>query len=97
MSDKLKGEKNNLVLDLNNNDNKDAENKLDVNVFLNSNGSIIQRRMAKKKRLKGVKGKNKNGNIGLIKKYEPDDCELNLSKDLKCGSTGNIENECYIF
>ena len=97
MSDRLKGEKNNLVLDSNNNGNKDDENKIDVNVFLNSNRSIIQRRMTKKKRLKGEKGKNKNGNIGLIKEYEPDDCALNLSKDLKCGCAGNIENACYIF
>ena len=41
MSYRLKGEKNNLVLDSNNNDNKDVENKLDVNVFLNSNRSFI--------------------------------------------------------
>ena len=96
LSERLKEEKNNLELYNNNNSKKDDENKIDVNVFLNTNRSIIQRRMTKKKKLKGEKGKNMIGSIGLIKEYEPDDCALNL-KDLKCGCTGNIENACYIF
>ena len=73
------------------------KNKIDANAFLNLNKSIIQRRMTKKKRLKGEKGKYNNLNICLIKEYEPDDCALNLSKHLKCGCIGNIENACYIF
>ena len=72
----------------------DNENKLDVNLMLNSNTNrhIIQRRTTRTKRLKG----ENRGKIGFIKDYEPDDCVLNLSKDLKCGCTGNV-NPCSIF
>jgi hypothetical protein len=76
-------------------ENKDViENRLDVNLMLNSNTNrhIIQRRTTRTKRLKG----ENRGKIGFIKDYEPDDCVLNLSKDLKCGCTGNV-NPCSIF
>ena len=33
-----------------------------------------------------------------MKDYESfDDCALNISKDLKCGCTGNLEEGCLIF
>ena len=70
----------------------DNENKLDVNLMLNTNRHIIQRRTTRTKRLKG----ENRGKIGFIKDYEPNDCVLNLSKDLKCGCTGNV-NPCSIF
>ena len=83
----------------NENDDKEEkkennENKLDVNLILNSNTNrhIIQRRTTRTKRLKG----ENRGKIGFIKDYEPNDCVLNLSKDLKCGCTGNV-NPCSIF
>jgi hypothetical protein len=33
-----------------------------------------------------------------MKDYESyEDCTLNLSKDLKCGCTGNLDEGCFIF
>ena len=91
-------EKNNIENDSNNvnnnnNNREEIENRIDVNLFINSNRNIIQKRTTKKKRLKGEQDKN----YKLIKEYDPDDCALNFSKDLKCECIGNIDNTCYIF
>jgi hypothetical protein len=93
---KINGDKNDIEIDLKNNNNiKSEENKLDVNLILNTSRSIIQRRTTKKK---GYKGDiDRNYKIGFIKNYDPDDCALNLSKDLKCGCSGNVDNVCFIF
>ena len=90
---KINEEKDDLEIDIGNKD--DNEEKIDVNLILNSNRSIIHRRTTKTRRLKGenVRGKR----IGFIKDFDPDDCALNLSKDLKCGCTGNVDNTCFIF
>ena len=62
-------------------------------MLLNSNRSNIQRRLTKK-RYKGDKTKIYRG---FVKDNEDDDCGLNFTKDLKCGCTGNIDNNCLIF
>ena len=41
---------------------------------------------------------NNNDSINFMKNYESyEDCTLNLSKDLKCGCTGNLDKGCFIF
>lgn len=82
---------------INENNKEEEENKLDINLILNSKRSVIQRRTTRTKRIKGEKNKNIKGNIGIIKEYAPNDCVLNLSKDLKCGCAGNVDNACFIF
>ena len=96
---KINIEKNDTEIDINNcnNDNYKSENKLDVNLFLNSSRSIIQRRTTKKKKYKGDSDKNHKGPIGFIRNYDPDDCALNFSKDLRCGCSGEVDNVCFIF
>ena len=90
---KINGEKGNLEIKPDNRD--DNEEKIDVNLIINSNRSGIQRRTTKTRRLKGENNRGKK--IGFIKEFEPDDCGLNVTKDLKCGCTGNVDNVCFIF
>ena len=84
--------------------NLEDENKNENNAVSNSNGNIILRRTTKKMRHRsGPEKKRTNSNnnddiIDLMKDYESfDDCALNISKDLKCGCTGNLEEGCLIF
>ena len=73
---------------------EDDENKIDVNMLLNTNRSKIQRKTTKNRKLRREKNST---NIGIIKDFGPDDCALNITKDLKCGCTGNPDNTCFIF
>ena len=94
-NDKINEEKINILTNINNiSDNKDdEENKIDVNHLINSNRSKIQRKTTKSI----IKREKNKRNIGFIKDFEPDDCALNLTKDLKCGCTGTIDNTCFVF
>ena len=73
---------------------EDDENKIDVNMLLNTNRNKIQRKTTKNRKLRREKNST---NIGIIKDFGPDDCALNITKDLKCGCTGNPDNTCFIF
>ena len=73
---------------------EDDENKIDVNMLLNTNRNKIQRKTTKNRKLRREKNST---NIGIIKDFGPDDCALNITKDLKCGCTGNEDNTCFIF
>ena len=70
------------------------EKKIDVNMLINTNRSKIQRKTTKNRKLRREKNST---NIGIIKDFGPDDCALNITKDLKCGCTGNVDNTCCIF
>ena len=89
---------NNLNL---NSDNSNYNYLLDEEIK-NENGNIIQRRTTKKLKHKGVPEKGRvsihNKNEDYIRDYESyNECDLNLSNDLKCGCTGNFEKGCYVF
>jgi hypothetical protein len=73
---------------------EDDENKIDVNMLINTNRNKIQRKTTKNRKLRREKNST---NIGIIKDFGPDDCALNITKDLKCGCTGNADNTCFIF
>ena len=100
--DKINEEKINMnILTTNNINNismsenkEDDENKIDVNMLLNTNRNKIQRKTTKNRKLRREKNST---NIGIIKDFGPDDCALNITKDLKCGCTGNEDNTCFIF
>ena len=86
--------------------NLDDDNKNDNNMNSNEIGSPILRRTTIKRRHRGGPEKNRiNSNINnnyegidFMKEYGSyDDCTLNISKDLKCGCTGNFEEGCLIF
>ena len=83
----------------------DEDSKNQNNAITNENGDVILRRTTKKLKHRGGPEKNKinnnynnNDGINFMKDYESyEDCTLNLSKDLKCGCTGNLDEGCYIF
>ena len=83
----------------------EEDNKNENNVVSNENGNVILRRTTKKLKHRGGPEKNKvnnynnnNDSINFMKDYESyEDCTLNLSKDLKCGCTGNLDEGCFIF